>query len=71
MEAFERRYLTRKLEEAGGSVTKAAELAGLDRSNFRRACRTFSVALDGDGGTDVKRRTRDVSDAKALSSMES
>src|SRR5262249_41974907 len=33
---FERRYLTRVMEKAKGSVSEAARLAGLDRTNFRR-----------------------------------
>jgi two-component system response regulator HydG len=34
--AFERAYVHRALELAGGSLGEAARLAGLDRSNFRR-----------------------------------
>ena len=34
--AFERRYLIRVMERAGGSVSEAARLSGLDRTNFRR-----------------------------------
>ena len=33
---FERRYLVRVMESAGGSVSEGARLAGLDRTNFRR-----------------------------------
>ena len=33
---FERRYLVRVMERAGGSVSSGAKLAGLDRTNFRR-----------------------------------
>jgi transcriptional regulator with GAF, ATPase, and Fis domain len=33
---FERRYLVRAMKRAGGSVSEAARLSGLDRTNFRR-----------------------------------
>ena len=33
---FERRYLIRVMDRAGGSVSEGARLAGLDRTNFRR-----------------------------------
>ena len=33
---FERRYLRRVMEKARGSVSEAARLSGLDRTNFRR-----------------------------------
>jgi two-component system response regulator HydG len=33
---FERRYLVRVMERAKGSVSEAARMAGLDRTNFRR-----------------------------------
>jgi len=33
---FEKRYLTKVLERAKGSVSEAARIAGLDRTNFRR-----------------------------------
>jgi DNA-binding NtrC family response regulator len=33
---FERCYLSSVLERAGGSISEAARIAGLDRTNFRR-----------------------------------
>jgi two-component system, NtrC family, response regulator GlrR len=33
---FERRYLLHVMERASGSVSEAARLCGLDRTNFRR-----------------------------------
>lgn len=33
---FERRYLVRLMERAGGSISEGARIAGLDRTNFRR-----------------------------------
>jgi two-component system response regulator HydG len=43
VEAFEQRYLRAKLKAAAGNISKAAELAGMDRSNFKRLCRAFDV----------------------------
>jgi len=34
--AYERAYLIRVMEKAKGSVSEAARLSGLDRTNFRR-----------------------------------
>ena len=34
--AYERAYLVRVMEKAKGSVSEAARLSGLDRTNFRR-----------------------------------
>ena len=33
---FERRYLIRVMDRAGGSVSEGARLTGIDRTNFRR-----------------------------------
>ena len=33
---FERRYLVRVMERAGGSVSRGASLTKIDRTNFRR-----------------------------------
>ena len=40
---FERRYLIRVMERAGGSVSEGARLSGLDRTNFRRALQRHSL----------------------------
>ncbi len=40
---FERRYLIRMMERAGGSVSEGARLAGLDRTNFRRLLQRHSL----------------------------
>lgn len=42
--AFERGYLARAMESAKGSVTDAARLAGVDRSNFRRLLQRHGLA---------------------------
>jgi len=43
-EAAERDYILKKLEEANGNVTRAAELLGLERSNLYRKMRSLGVA---------------------------
>jgi two-component system nitrogen regulation response regulator NtrX len=42
-EAAEREYILKKLEEAGGNVTRAAELLGLERSNLYRKMRALGI----------------------------
>jgi two-component system nitrogen regulation response regulator NtrX len=42
-EDFERRFIQKKLEEAGGNVVRAAELLGLERSNLYRKMRAFKI----------------------------
>ena len=44
-EAAERDYILKKLEEAKGHVTRAAELLGLERSNLYRKMRTLGIPL--------------------------
>jgi two-component system, NtrC family, response regulator HydG len=41
--AFEKRYLTRAMERSKGSVSEAARLAGLDRTNFRRLLQRHGI----------------------------
>jgi DNA-binding NtrC family response regulator len=48
--AFERSYLQRALELAQGNITEAAELAQVDRSNFRRLMRRLGLERDPDAG---------------------
>ena len=40
---FERRYVTEMLINAGGNVTQAARLAGMDRSNFKRVMKRCEI----------------------------
>ncbi len=46
LETFERSYLRAKLREASGNISRAATAAGMDRSNFKRLCRSFAVEID-------------------------
>lgn len=43
-ESAEREYILRKLEEANGNVSRAAELLGLERSNLYRKMRALGIA---------------------------
>lgn len=43
-EAAERDYIARKLEEAGGNMTRASELLGLERSNLYRKMKALGIA---------------------------
>ncbi len=43
-EAAERDYIQKKLEEAGGNVSRAAEMLGLERSNLYRKMRALGIA---------------------------
>ena len=47
--AFERSYLTTKMRQADGIISKAARDAGMDRSNFKRLLREYGVHV-GKGG---------------------
>jgi len=44
-EAAERDYILRKLDEAKGNVTRAAEMLGLERSHLYRKMKALSIAL--------------------------
>jgi two-component system nitrogen regulation response regulator NtrX len=43
-EAAERDYILKKLEEAGGNVSRTAEMLGLERSNLYRKMKTLGIA---------------------------
>jgi transcriptional regulator with GAF, ATPase, and Fis domain len=50
-EAFERAYLTAAVARTGGNVTRAAELAGVNRKFIQRAIKRYGLRGDGgDGG---------------------
>src|SRR5439155_4436222 len=42
-ESFERQFILKKLDEAGGNVVRAAELLGLERSNLYRKMRAYGI----------------------------
>lgn len=43
LDEFTKSFISRLLKETGGNVTRAAELAGIDRANFQRLMRRHSV----------------------------
>ncbi len=43
-EAAEKEYILKKLEEAKGNVTRAAEMLGLERSNLYRKMKSLGIA---------------------------
>ncbi|HEY0189889.1 MAG TPA: sigma-54 dependent transcriptional regulator [Kofleriaceae bacterium] len=45
-EAFERTYLIRLMERAQGSMSEAARLAGIDRTNLRRLLKRYELKTD-------------------------
>ncbi|MFN0250903.1 MAG: sigma 54-interacting transcriptional regulator [Kofleriaceae bacterium] len=47
-EAFEIAYLTEALKATGGNVSRAAELAGVNRKFIQRAMKDLRAAVDGD-----------------------
>jgi transcriptional regulator with GAF, ATPase, and Fis domain len=44
---FERCYLTSVMNRAGGRVSEAARIAGLDRTNFRRLLYRYGIRSRG------------------------
>jgi DNA-binding NtrC family response regulator len=47
--AFERRYASTQLRRTQGNISRAAELSGMDRSNFRRLLREHGIAARAEG----------------------
>ncbi|HJU93931.1 MAG TPA: helix-turn-helix domain-containing protein, partial [Pyrinomonadaceae bacterium] len=46
-EAYHREFIQRKLEEADGNVSRAAELMGVDRSHLYRRMRALGIQNRG------------------------
>ena len=49
-DAYHRAFIQRKLEEAEGNVSRAAELMGVDRSHLYRRMRTLGIQVRGERG---------------------
>ncbi len=45
-EAYQREFITRKLAEADGNVSKAAEAMGVDRSHLHRRIKNLKIAVE-------------------------
>jgi len=50
-DAYHREFIQRKLDEAEGNVTRAAELMGIDRSHLYRRMRALGITAKGDRAT--------------------
>jgi two-component system, NtrC family, nitrogen regulation response regulator NtrX len=50
-DAYQREYIKKKLAEADGNVSKAAELMGIDRSHLYRRMRMLGINLRGERGS--------------------
>src|SRR5258706_8973302 len=46
-DAYHREFIQRKLDEAGGNVSRAAELMGIDRSHLYRRMRALGLSARG------------------------
>src|SRR6185437_11324385 len=46
-DAYHREFIQRKLEEADGNISRAAELMGIDRSHLYRRMRALGIAVRG------------------------
>jgi len=50
-DAYHREFIQRKLDEAEGNITRAAELMGIDRSHLYRRMRALGITAKGDRAT--------------------
>ncbi|HAS54650.1 MAG TPA: Fis family transcriptional regulator, partial [Nitrospiraceae bacterium] len=44
--AFEREFITRKLKDHGGNVSRTADAIGVERSNLHRKMKTLGIETD-------------------------
>src|SRR6266700_1050478 len=47
-DAYHREFIQRKIEEAGGNISRAAELMGIDRSHLYRRMRALGIGSKGE-----------------------
>jgi two-component system nitrogen regulation response regulator NtrX len=45
-DAYQREFITRKLAESDGNVTRAAELMGVDRSHLHRRIKSLGINIE-------------------------
>jgi two-component system nitrogen regulation response regulator NtrX len=45
---FERQFISKKLEENEGNISKTAEAIGLERSNLHKKIKSLKVDIKGD-----------------------
>jgi two-component system nitrogen regulation response regulator NtrX len=51
-EAYQREFIQKKLAEAEGNISKAAELMGVDRSHLHRRIKNLNIQIKGDAKND-------------------
>jgi two-component system nitrogen regulation response regulator NtrX len=51
-EAYQREFIQKKLAEAEGNVSRAAELMGVDRSHLHRRIKNLGIQIKGEGKND-------------------
>lgn len=46
LDEFQRRFIEQKIAEAGGNISKAAELMGIDRSHLYRRMKALGINVE-------------------------